>query len=176
VGSTAGFRETQRFGAWWVWLLVVVCAIGAWWPFLAQVVFDEPLGSEPAPDWLLWLLVVLFGVGLPALFAVMRLEVEVRADRIDVRYRPFMHRSISAADIAGAQARTYRPVREYGGWGIKGWSRTKVAYNVAGDRGVELRLRDGSTVMLGSQRPAELEAAVRAILPPTRPSPPSGAR
>ena len=154
----------QRFGAWWVWLVVVLCTVGTWWVFLAQIVFDEPLGSEPAPGWLMWLLLVLVGVGLPALFAVLRLTVEVRTDRVDIRFRPFTHRSIAATDIEAAEAHAYRPVVEYGGWGIKGWSRKKVAYNVKGDLGVELRLRDGRSVMLGSQRPAELEAAVRAIL------------
>jgi hypothetical protein len=35
-----------------------------------------------------------------------------------------------------------------------------VAYNVSGDRGVELTLRDGRRVMLGSQRPEELAQAI----------------
>jgi len=64
-----------------------------------------------------------------------------------------------------AEARTYRAVAEYGGWGVKGWSKRKVAYNVKGDRGVELRLKNGNSVMLGSQRAEDLEAAIRAILP-----------
>jgi hypothetical protein len=36
------------------------------------------------------------------------------------------------------------------------------AYNAKGDRGVELYLRDGHSLMLGSQRPKELAAALRA--------------
>jgi hypothetical protein len=54
-------------------------------------------------------------------------------------------------------------VREYGGWGVKGWSRRKIAYNVRGDRGVLLTLVDGRTVLLGSQRAADLEAAIRPL-------------
>ena len=45
-------------------------------------------------------------------------------------------------DVAYAEARTYAPLREYGGWGIRGLSR-KRAYNVSGNRGVELSLVDG---------------------------------
>jgi len=80
--------------------------------------------------------------GLPVLFLAMRLVVEVHADGIDVRFRPFTHRSIPVTDIVAAQARTYRPVIEYGGWGIKGWTRKKVAYNVSGMR---TRLADPDT-------------------------------
>jgi len=165
VSSASNFREVQRFGAWWLWALVVACAVGAWWVFLAQVVFELPTGSEPAPEWLLWALVVLLGVGLPVLFGLARLVVDVHPDRVEVRFRPFTHRSVPATDIVAAEARTYRPVAEYGGWGIKGWSKRKVAYNVKGDRGVELQLKNGNSLMLGSQRAEDLEAAIRAILP-----------
>lgn len=165
MSSATSFREVQRFGPWWVWPLVLVAAGGAIFAFLTQVVIGPPPDPEPAPGWLLWLLVVLLGVGLPALFLAMRLVVEVHADGIDVRFRPFTHRSIPVTDIVAAQARTYRPVIEYGGWGIKGWTRKKVAYNVSGNQGVELRLRDGRSIMLGSQRFEELETAIRAILP-----------
>jgi hypothetical protein len=51
-------------------------------------------------------------------------------------------------------------VREYGGWGIKGWSFKSVAYNISGDRGVQLTLRDGRRIMLGSRRPDELAQAI----------------
>ena len=56
--------------------------------------------------------------------------------------------------------RKYSAVKEYGGWGIKGWSQQKVAYNVSGNEGVELTLRDGRRVMLGSQRAPELAQAI----------------
>ena len=37
-----------------------------------------------------------------------------------------------------------------------------MAYNVSGDRGVELTLKDGRRVMLGSQRADELAAVIEA--------------
>ena len=43
-----------------------------------------------------------------------------------------------------------RRYREYGGWGIRGGLRGTKAYNVSGNRGVELMLADGRTVLIGS--------------------------
>ena len=44
-------------------------------------------------------------------------------------------------------------------WGIRGLGRNR-AYNVSGDRGVELLLADGRKVLIGSLRPDELEQAI----------------
>jgi hypothetical protein len=54
-----------------------------------------------------------------------------------------------------AEVRTYSPLREYGGWGIRG-PRKRRAYNVSGDEGVQLVLVDGCVVLIGSQRANEL--------------------
>ena len=62
-------------------------------------------------------------------------------------------------EIVVARARTYSPLREYGGWGLRGWG-TSRAYNVSGNRGVELTLQDGSSIMIGSQRADELAQAI----------------
>jgi hypothetical protein len=51
---------------------------------------------------------------------------------------------------------TYRPFREYGGWGIR-FGRQGIAYTVSGDRGVLVRLRNGRSFLLGSKRPESLE-------------------
>ena len=58
------------------------------------------------------------------------------------------------------EARTYRPILEYGGWGIRytmgrGW-----AYNVSGNQGVQLELASGKRILIGSQRAEELARAI----------------
>jgi hypothetical protein len=150
------FREDQRFTQPWLWALVVVVAVAVWVALVAQFVGDG--GDESG--WALAIVAVVVGVGLPVLLAFIRLTVEVFADRVAIRFRPFVRRTIALDSVVAVDAVTYRPLREYGGWGVKGWSRRKVAYNVRGDRGVLLTLVDGRTVLLGSQRSAELEAAI----------------
>jgi hypothetical protein len=154
------FKEEQRFRQWWIWAIVLVVAALGWWGFVQQIVVGEPFGNNPASDWAVWLLWVFVGLGLPVLFAFIRLAIEVTADEVVIRYRPLMKRRILLADIERVNARTYKAVREYGGWGIKGWSFKSVAYNISGDRGVQLTLRDGRRIMLGSRRPDELAQAI----------------
>jgi len=158
------YREEQRFRQWWVWILVVGPAALAWWPFVQQILRGENVGQNPAPDWMVWVIWLLIGVGLPLMFGLVALVLQVTADQVLVNYRPFKRRAIPLGEIAQVEVRTYNAVKEYGGWGIKGWSKDNVAYNVSGNRGVELTLRSGSRVMLGSQRADELAEAINGQL------------
>jgi hypothetical protein len=104
----------------------------------------------------------LLGVLVVFIFVNGRLRTEVRADAVYLRFSPF-HRSFRRFEwkkIESAEARTYRPIREYGGWGIRGLRKNR-AYNVRGDRGVQLVLTDGSRVMIGSARADEMAGAIR---------------
>jgi len=156
------FREVQKFHQWWVWLLVYGLAALTWYGFVQQIILGQPFGSNPASDWMMWLIALLFGIGLPVFFHRLRLIVEVRDAHIYIRYVPLVTRQIPFAEIERYQVRTYQPIKEYGGWGIRGRSRDKIAYNVSGNRGVELELYGGRKIMIGSQRPEELAQAIEA--------------
>ena len=162
------FREEQRFRQWWLWVIVIGPAVLAWWPFMQQVIEGKPVGHNPAPDWLVWVIWIFIGLGLPFFFGRVSMVTEVYEDRVLIRYRPFTRRTIATAEVERAEVRTYNAVKDYGGWGIKGWSKTKMAYNVSGNRGVELTLRNGQSVMLGSQRADELVAVIQSRLRPSR--------
>lgn len=154
------FREEQRFRAPWLWLLILLVVAVNWWTFVQQIVLDKPAGNRPGPNWLVWLMWLLFGVGLPLFFYRLALVVEVYDDAVYVRLRPLVNRRIPTEEIQEVEAATYRPIWEYGGWGVRGVSRRNVAYNVSGNRGVRLTLRDGSRVLIGSQQPEALTAAI----------------
>ena len=85
--------------------------------------------------------------------------VEVMPGVVVVRYRPFVNRRIPIGQIARVEPRVYRPLGEFGGWGIRGWG-GRVAYNVSGDTGVELTLADGRQILIGTQRAADLAGAI----------------
>lgn len=136
------FREVQRFRQPWIWAL---------------------LGG-------ITLLVLVFGpiswgglvVGATAgLVYSLRLQTEVRADGIYLKMWP-LHRSfrrISWAEIERYEARRYRPLREFGGWGIR-WAPGRVAYNVSGDRGVWIERTNGRSILVGSQHTEEFVRAI----------------
>lgn len=160
------FREEQHFHQWWIQAVVLGVAGFAWFSFLRQVALRRPLGSRPAPDWMMVLVWLLMGIGFPWLFLSARLVVEVREDGLHYRYYPFHARwhRLAPEEMEGAESCTYRPILEYGGWGIRyGWKGGK-AYNVSGNRGVQVHLRGGKEVLFGSRRPEELESALRKLL------------
>jgi len=92
-------------------------------------------------------------------------RTEVSGDGVRVQFGfvfPLYVRSIRLDDIDTVVAVTYRPIAEYGGWGIRGMG-GRVALNARGDRGVLLTLRRGGTVLVGSQRPEELATAINEV-------------
>jgi hypothetical protein len=134
-----------------------------WLATYRRFVLGERIGTRPTPDNLLLVLWVLIGIGLPLLFYSARLVTEVRSDGLYLRFFPFHWSFLKFPfdSIKHAEARTYSPIREYGGWGIR-YSWKGKAYNVSGNEGIQLELRDGKRVLVGSQRPLELLNALRA--------------
>jgi len=161
-GTRPLYREVQSGGLWWAWLIVLAVAAVAWWLFVQQLVLGHPLGSDPVPDWAAWIIWALVGLGLPSLVFSMRLVTEVSSQGVTIRFRPLSRRVVPFADISEVSARTYSPVKEYGGWGIKGWSRRNIAYNISGNQGVQLVLRDGRRILVGSRRAQELARVIEA--------------
>jgi len=161
----AVYREVQRWSLRSRCLLLVLCVLGvAGGVFSAAVIL-----TQDPHQWPLLPVVVICGILVPAgigfLIWVARLETEVRQGGLYIRYVPFHRRfkKFKAEDLSEYHARTYRPVLEYGGWGIRcGWKGR--AYNVSGNRGVQLVFRDGGRVLIGSSKPSELEAAIRSIV------------
>ncbi len=98
--------------------------------FIFRLLQGVPFGSNPGPDWMMWVLLV-FGIGMPALPLLLRLEVEVRGDRLS--YRMYLihlqFRNVACHEIAAAEATSYRPLWVYGGWGIRR-GKTGPAYTV----------------------------------------------
>jgi hypothetical protein len=165
------FHEVQEFRGWLKALLVypgsfaLIVVFG--FAMYRQLGRGVPFGREPMPDALLWFLgpcMVLLGLFLIFLFTTMRLVITVRSDGLYIRYVPFVNRKIEFQSIERCEARTYNPIREYGGWGIRG-GRSGRAFNVKGNRGVQLHLKGGSggrstRLMLGSQRADELAEVI----------------
>lgn len=161
------YREVQRARMWWAWLAIALLPLTTGWSFVQQVLLDRPWGNNPAPDWLVWVLFLLFGLGMPAFFLFwLRLITEVSDSEVRVRLVPlnFGWVRFPVGEIESAEARQYRPIREYLGWGIR-LGPSGRAYNLNGDRGVQLKLASGQRILIGSDRADELEIAIRKVRP-----------
>ncbi|MFO7650900.1 MAG: DUF6141 family protein [bacterium] len=171
MNDSPGFRETQRLRQAWIIGLTLLPAFLAWYVFIVQVVLGRPAGNNPAPDWGVWLILALVGIGLPALLFSARLDVAVEDSGVRIRYFPFLRRFIPWDAIRSAEACTYRPMAHFWGWGIRWSSHEGWAYTASGNHGVRLELADGRRLLLGSQRPGELAETIRARLACPGPSP-----
>jgi hypothetical protein len=156
------YREVQRFRQPWLWLLVAGVSGISIWSFVQQIILGKPFGQNPASDAGVVIIAVIFGPAFPILFYAINLTTEVRSDGLYLRFFPFHlgFRRIPAETLNRCEVQTYRPIRDYGGWGIR-YGRGGKAYNVSGDRGVILGLSDGSRLLIGSQKPEELVNAIK---------------
>jgi len=107
-----------------------------------------------------WLGLVVVGAVAAFLYSL-RLETEVRTDGVYLKMWP-LHlsaRRISWSEIDQYELRTYRPLREFGGWGIR-WAPGKLAYNVGGNQGVWIQRTNERSILIGSQRVEEFVTAI----------------
>ena len=117
--------------------------------------YQETQGFSP------WVVAVLIGTVallLVTLFSL-RLSTTVTPDALSIRYGFLYKTRIPLSEISLAEAVEYSPVRDYGGWGIRG-SRRRRALNARGNQGVLLTRADGTTLLVGSQKPRELLEAL----------------
>ncbi len=152
---TTLYREKQKFNQWWVWLLLFLSVgIGAAAGWLDYSENGNWVGMIAG-------LVVVLCVLIP--MALVELQTEINKDGIEVGFWPFSKRRIFRSEIAEARIRKYSPIGEYGGWGFRIGSQGQ-AYNMSGNMGLQLRLKDGKRILLGTQRPEELEAFISAYM------------
>jgi hypothetical protein len=158
------FHEVQYLRPWWYVLLALLPAGLVYWGAVQQLYYGEPWGNNPGSDGLMWFLLVVFGVLFPLFLLTINMRTTV-TDTVNIRFFPFMRRPrrIGRNEIGSYSVVTYSPLTDYGGWGIKGTSRHR-AYSVHGKRGVRITFADGSTVLIGSQRPEELYTAITAMI------------
>jgi hypothetical protein len=158
------FRETQRFRQPWLWWMLigsVLLLVGLFgWALIQQLVLGKPWGNKPMSDAALVataVAVLALEVGVVLFFLLTRMDTVLDDSGLTVRLAPFRTRRIEFREISSIEAREYNALREYGGWGIR-YGRKGMAYNVSGNKGVQLHLCDGRVILIGSQRAEQLAA------------------
>ena len=148
------FTETQVMGRRWWWLALLVAALG----FLLALLM--PASAT------LWYRAAPVGIGLVAggLLWLMRLETRIDTAGIHYRYLPLLNRwrHWPWANFRQVFPRTYSPLSDFGGWGIRGFP-GNLAYNVWGPDGLQLVFQSGDRLLLGTQRPAELRRTLQSL-------------
>ena len=83
------------------------------------------------------------------------MTTEVTPDRSPglVRLGPDLSAIVPIDTIRCVEVVTYRPIADYGFWGIRSGRDGERALIARGNRGVRLELTDGSKLLIGSQQP-----------------------
>jgi len=156
------FTEEQYFRQPWLWIVILFFPAFSLYGIFEQVIQGNPIGNQPMSDEGVISFSILIGLGLPILFWFMKLKLRVSDHGLHYQFFPvhFKERLIPFEDIKHYKARTYSPLKEFGGWGIRFGFESK-AYNVKGDKGLQLELTNGRKVLFGSQDHKALEKAMK---------------
>jgi hypothetical protein len=147
------FRESQELVGHGLRLVIVFGAVFAL-ALGTYAVFAEagrsPGGLLPA---------MMIGVVLTFLFVRMRLDVRVDDEHLRIDLPPLVHRTVPL--------RAIQDVHVTSGWRFKskaGYSigRRERSYRMGSRSALDIKLRDGTRVVLGTRRPEDLAAAIRA--------------
>jgi hypothetical protein len=152
------FSEVQRFSLLLIMPLVlfflVAIALEGHMVFRPSIEMEDPWSTWTVPISIAGIMINVF-VTFILLFA--NLQTRLSESALYIRFFPFhfSYRKIDFDTIATVYARSYQPLGEFGGWGIR-WTPRGRAYNVSGNQGVQLELKNGKRILIGSLRADEL--------------------
>ncbi|MEZ0542633.1 hypothetical protein [Fibrella arboris] len=149
------YKEVQRMNQWWLLLLLAVFVGGGAWALVAQVGLGHPIGDKPATNTEL-LFIALFPLTTIGVVLACSLTTDVTTEGIQLRYFPIWHTSVKWHEVKYVQIINYGFV----GYGIRFTAEYGTVYNAKGSIGLLVQKTDGSRLVIGTQRPEELLAAV----------------
>lgn len=168
------FSETQWFRKTvWMYFVLLVWIFSAsitFYGLYSQLVLGIPFGTNPS-DNLELMFYSFLGILIPTLllilFMIARLETFVGENGIYFRFIPFINkfRKIDAIQIQNYKPIEYKPILQYGGWGIRYNMKQKtICYNVRGKLGLHLELKNGKRILFGSQHPYKFKSAIDKLI------------
>ncbi len=166
------FEEEQKLDVWWVKLLVIVIAMVSLGPVyygvISQLSAGVPWGDKPMSDTELIIVALLTTIviaGVAFLMFFTRLETIIKEDGIHIKFFPFFKKKIiSTKSINRFEVRKYKPIMEYGGWGIRHSLRKGKAYNMSGNIGLQLYLSEDKKLLIGTKRPEAIKRAMDKLM------------
>lgn len=162
VKASTRFQETQSFRQPWVIGLMFIPVLIFIWGIIQQIILGQAFGNSPMSDGAL--LASFIGFVLFFFWFVYLLKLVVIVDESGIHYRfkgiHFREYHIRWEEIESVEAITYKPLREYGGWGIRYGFQGK-AYSVSGNQGIQIHTHKGARILFGTLRPTEFIATVR---------------
>ena len=146
------YYEIQQFRQIWVWLILLLVEFALLFTILSGMI-----------NLLVSIIIISIGFGFIWLLYRMKLITIINEDGINIIFAPFTNFIIPFNKIKKYQIRQYRPIIEYGGWGIR-YSKYGKAYNVSGKIGLQIELTNGKRLLIGTQNPDALLQTLNEII------------
>ena len=146
------YYEIQQFRQIWVWLILILVEFALLFTILSGMI-----------NLLVSIIIISIGFGFIWLLYRMKLITIINEDGINIIFAPFTNFIIPFNKIKKYQIRQYRPIIEYGGWGIR-YSKYGKAYNVSGKIGLQIELSNGKRLLIGTQNPDALLQTLNEII------------
>lgn len=157
------FKEVQKFTQWWLWLFLLVpifFALLKIYNIYENLVTDSSFGSfsivMPLSYWigaLIYVCTLLF-----ILFS--KLTVMITDTEIKIRHLLFFRKSIMLSDVVTSEIVSYG----FLGYGIRISPTYGAVFNVKGNKGLAITLKNNRKFLIGTQKPAALLLAMKQIL------------
>ena len=145
------FFEIQQFRQKWIWTILLLVLFALFLPIISGMISLLPS-----------VILILTGSFFIWLFYNMKLITEIKDDSIYIRFSPFMARVIYFSEITKYKIREYKPIVEYGGWGIR-INKSGKAYTVSGNIGMQIQMSTGKGILIGTQQPNEFLEAMKLV-------------
>lgn len=118
------------------------------------------LQAATMPVWSTLMLIVI-GILLASLYGGVRAHVTRERITIHMGMPGYRVLRLSPAEVADVRLRTYMPLKEFGGYGVR-TNREMTAYYLSAGTGVLITTRDGKRHLIGSNHPERLADVIRA--------------
>ncbi len=150
------FTERQKFTQVWLWLILV----GSLLVPMAITAYQVMAKGEHF-DAATYITAIALPVSILFLMWSFRLDTKIDSEGVHYKFFPFhiKYKTIAWAEISKAYIRQYKPIVEYGGWGIKyGLGDKGKAINVKGNIGFQIELSTKKKVLIGTQEGEAIKA------------------
>jgi heme/copper-type cytochrome/quinol oxidase subunit 4 len=147
------FKEEQRFNQTWIIVLMVISTI-----MPLAILLHTHINNPESFSVLEFVIAILIIILASSMIFFLKMNTRIDDKGIHYKFFPFhlKYKLIKWEEISEAYVRQYDAITEYGGWGLKGgalWKKSNgKAINVSGDIGIQLTLKNGKKLLLGTQK------------------------
>lgn len=162
------FKEVQRFDQWWLITLFVLVYAKITYDILRFFRETKEVNIGDLEEFIVPGIVIILVTIL-----IFSLKLKSRIDENGISYQFFpiqlKAKNVPWESLKECNVRKYSPILEYGGWGFRGILKLKLfglgkngkAYNVRGNIGIQMVLKNGSKILVGTQEKEQAKQVLK---------------